>query len=642
VCMKKNIYLLLLIIVCYAPQLQSGTFDGLAQLIASKVKTWRKSISTQAYQTPAGMVPLSDYHCVGKRYTTQDQVINLEQEIKQGLRYFEFDISTGQKTSRPWNNFFRAKTEQIPVVGSNQRPLLEVITELTAILQKRAYQEEVVIVKLNKPTTDNPGTMHIDKKLQHLLFTSNDLSRLQPTLLTLRIKNKRLALLLEEADSQYLSYENVFPFKFQETRSLFNPDNNYALVRNLAEDIAATNNLNNAAVGSPSFPKVSRSFFSPHFNMYHYVGMDYTSKDVDEIQRELDYGVRGFILPLNTMDGKIVIGTTKATLKQALQTIAYFAQAYNEIVIVHLKNVTQIGEQAVNTIIADPTIQNVLFKPADRLTQANESAAKARILAYEKNTKAKKIWPRLHWNYENKKLIQITWDAPENSKDLWAYNTYYNPDITQYSLSTVQTEVVSLTDFQKAPSTTQTKPVVFYSGVLKAEQRITAAIPFITAITLGFLLMTQKLTDLAFWSLPSIEEQLQEANRQNILHELVGSPKATLSTREQVANMYLLYKMLAAYFTMVPLASIHHGINAAKNTFTIVREEQLPAFSMINGFFINKPISSCIAAKLEGQKTIFDKINYLNRYNYILIDKHAISWTLTLSHLIRKAMAPKV
>jgi hypothetical protein len=650
--MKKNIYLLLITIICCYHMPSFGMFDGLSKLIAKNVMSWRKP-KVEAYQTPSGMVPLSDYHCLGLIYTKDHEAKNFEQQIKKGIRYFEFDISTGEKIT----GWFKKTTQQVlAVVGSNKRPLLEVIAELAAILQKSAYQKEVVIVKLNNATVDNLGAVTIDSKLQKLLLTPSDIKiigntkqLMLPTLSDLRTHNKRLIFLSENKDN--VVFPGCFALHETQTQQIFKPDDNYALVReNLQAEMATTNNLNEAAVGSPSFPKVSRSFFSPHFNMYHYVGMDYTDKKIDDIQRELAYGVRGFILPVKKVNTQILIGNTDTTLKKALQIISVFAKQYNEVVVIHLKNSDAAGQQAINAITNDAIIQKVLFKPADRLTQAKESAAKDKILAAEAKTKEKKIWPRLTWNYEKEKLVQITWDAPESITNIWAYKTYYNADITQHSLTSIDTQAIApkngydfeVTTRETTGTKPQEKPALFYSGVLKAEQGALSVVPVTAALALGFWIVTQKLTDLAFWSLPTYEELVFKTTRENILNLLHGKPLEHLGTREQIESGYGLLKLLAFFVVAQPLSMIQNGILRAKNTFTIVREELIPINYMINGFFINKPISEVIGEKLDGKKTIFDKVNYLNRYNYILIDKHAISWTLTLSHLIRKALAPQV
>jgi|GEM_PF-1818962 len=635
--MKKNICLLLLAVLC-CHQLNAGPFDGfgdLTKMIERRVARLFLAQKNEPYKTPAGMVPLSSYHCVGLKYTQNDPVKDLEQQLAKGIRYFEFDIRSEEKTIKSWRTLWQEKKEKVPVVGSNARPLIDIITDLATILQgsklkgQDEYIQEVVIVKLNNATIANLSTMAIAPKLEKLLFTPKDTDLgPQPTLMSLRMHNKRLALLLD--NSNYETYTKGFLLKSVYYKQLFNVDNNYALVQNLSTDIATVNRWNAAEVGSPYFPKISRSFFSPHFNMYHYVGMDYTDKTTDELQRELAYGVRGFIFPLTkTKDGQILIGNTDTPLQLALRTICTFAKEYNEIVVVHLKAAGAISQFPINTIADDPIIKRVLFKPEDRLTQANGSAAKDKIKKFEENAKEIKIWPRLTWNYENEKLVQITWDIPASSPKIWFYNKFYSGDTTQNSLSNVKVHGLESDNFETIAPMKEKKSALFYSDTLRTEQSIASGLTFGTALSIGIYLAMQKITDIAFWSLPSYEN-------------IVFKNAQEFRTREQIEAGYALLKIMVGMLIAQPLSMINQGIYAANNIFTIVREEQIPINYMINGYFTTQPISTFVAAKLEGKKTIFDKVNYLNRYNYILIDKQAISWTLTLSHLARKALAPKI
>src|ERR1700722_8774712 len=87
-------------------------------------------------------------------------------------------------------------------------------------------------------------------------------------------------------------------------------------------------------------PRESYSYFSPHFNMYNFVGIDYTTPNPQtNIMTDLQVGVRGFIWPLIIYNKYLSIAGTSIRLQDALTQIADFSDDHNEIVIVHLKKV---------------------------------------------------------------------------------------------------------------------------------------------------------------------------------------------------------------------------------------------------------------------------------------------------------------
>src|SRR5204862_2976750 len=95
------------------------------------------------------------------------------------------------------------------------------------------------------------------------------------------------------------------------------------------------------------------------------------------------------------------------------------------------------------------------------------------------------IWPRLIWNYEEEKLVQITWDAQENSEAIWEYNQYYSDDTTANTLNAVEAQLIAPQDFETDQPKFDKKSVLFYSGVLKAEHTLASGITTFAMIVIA-------------------------------------------------------------------------------------------------------------------------------------------------------------
>jgi hypothetical protein len=218
-------------------------------------------------------------------------------------------------------------------------------------------------------------------------------------------------------------------------------------------------------------PRDSYSYFSPHFNMYHYVGMDYTNKPVitaTMIKNNLENGIRGFKFKISRSINLVAyVGNTDSTgedLRVLIKDIAAFAEKNNEIIVIHIINTAKY-QNIITENIKDFTDINLLFTPSDRLKDIDKNAAKNRIVSAAKKD-AITIWPRLTWNYANKKLVMITCDSPEDSKYCWSYDKYFTDNLSD-SKKLIETTVDSVS--AAMPVAANDQPTIFYSDVLKAE-----------------------------------------------------------------------------------------------------------------------------------------------------------------------------
>lgn len=212
-------------------------------------------------------------------------------------------------------------------------------------------------------------------------------------------------------------------------------------------------------------PRESYSYFSPHFNMYYFVGIDYTTPNTQvNITTDLQSGVRGFIWPLMIDNNFLSIAGTRIKLSDVLTQVASISDSQNEIIIVHLKNVKN-HEKRVEALLKNREVESLIFKPGDRLKDIENNAAKIRIENLAKK-EGITIWPRLKWNYTHKKLIMITWDSDEPSDYCWKYDDYFTDTVTDTKKLITQ-RVDSLTP--PVPDVTIQHPTVFYSDVLRAE-----------------------------------------------------------------------------------------------------------------------------------------------------------------------------
>jgi len=272
-------------------------------------------------------------------------------------------------------------------------------------------------------------------------------------------------------------------------------------------------------------PRESYSYFSPHFNMYHFVGIDYTTPNPQvNITTGLNTGIRGFIFPLAINNNLLSIANTGITLQKALTDIADFSGSKNEIIIVHLNNVKD-HEKRIEALLKNRKIESLLFRPDDRLKDIEKNAAKTRI-----DNVAKKeditIWPRLKWNYANNKLIMITWDSDQTSEYCWQYSDYFTNDLADsqklitHRIQSIQEQlpkpIVLEAEIRSAlgdiisPEKTVEHPTIFYSDVLRAE----------LAVSLGSTTILAMLMLYNYFITPTTSIIWQNGPNYNALHDI--------------------------------------------------------------------------------------------------------------------------
>lgn len=616
--MKKNHSLHLFVIAqCLMVfTLNAGTFDGLrafAQQAAASL--WRKKVPLEK---TSDMLPLSEYHFIKKTYTNDNPIDDLGRQLAAGVRCFEFDLS--QKTRSRYLGF---SMETVIVAGKNSREISSIILELNALLHTRQYEHEVIFIKFKN--LEVKWLQHIKSTLfEKYIFTDYDASLdLLPLIGDLRHLDKRIVLMADIS----VTHNNIF---FKSTAQ------NSVSTKELA------NKHNATAIGCDYFPKKARSFFSPHFNMYHYVGMDYDKEDknTDEktLKRHLAYGVRAFIFPLKQSPinvyftespetkthNSIFIGETALSLVRALSIIDTFAKQYNEIIIIHLKNASQIRETDFNAMI-QMYCKETCFTPTDRLADAKTIPLYGQILKKYADTETgagpKKIWPRISWNYRNQKLVQITYDGNQDTNLLWAFNQYYD---SNNSLRTADRQL-------------------FYSDVLKSEQKLAIGLTGAVAMALACLAIAQNLTSIAVYT-QAIENKAYELWGKISLKLMLANQKEKdelgLTLMGCAVGLIAITKGIADVTTGISKSVGLYLVNRTNKTFTAVREGKIPMHTIT---YTNKSIANLIQEKINNPQSIslFDTAAQHNIENFASIDTLNMGWALRIAHTIRRLTAAK-
>jgi len=455
-------------------------------------------------------------------------------------------------------------------------------------------------------------------------------------------------------------------------------------------------------------PRDSYSYFSPHFNMYHYVGMDYTNKPVitaTMIKNDLENGIRGFKFKISRSINLVAyVGNTDSTgedLRVLIKDIAAFAEKNNEIIVIHIINTAKY-QNIITENIKDFTDINLLFTPSDRLKGIDKNAAKNRIVSAAKKD-AITIWPRLTWNYANKKLVMITCDSPEDSKYCWSYDKYFTDNLSD-SKKLIETTVDSVS--AAMPVAANDQPTIFYSDVLKAE--LITGLGTITALAALmiynylteprihthtvwekpptdnqngwdyykntdaipkedsglFLKAYQRAADMysplaqreKIWAMKSVtQEQIKalvgpgepEASYPQrsvffaFLTQYLNTPYVYVKTIVTPPSWYtkLIGSFIASMATSLTALGVY-SIGLTKNLFTVVRKETIPANMAVTGVFLNKLLTPEDIKTIRDKNSIFNAVSQLNRDDYTMINNLQRSFLMKIAHHSRRVTSP--
>jgi hypothetical protein len=426
-------------------------------------------------------------------------------------------------------------------------------------------------------------------------------------------------------------------------------------------------------------PRDSYSYFSPHFNMYHYVGVDYTTSGKvtsEDIQKDLATGIRGFTFTIKRIENQeAYVSNAKNTLSSLtgmLSTIVLFAEQHNEIVIVHITNAHHYSS-IIHDHIKSIKYPDLLFTPLDRLKDIDKNAAKKRTIDTA-NKNGLTVWPRLKWNYANKKLVMITWDSTHYSDYCWRYDQYFTHNLSD-SKKLIESSVDSIS--ATMPVATAEHPTIFYSDALKTE--LVSGLSFVTWLAICtisnylYSLCSQPISyQPAFDPMTWIKNpDIIPANAKQTFDTILAkvrtfgpeNPNNPLNLNNE-GFVYLRYRLKELYtptrvYTYYPsrflelwtnlIASASSSLTAlgiyaighTKNAFTVVKKENIPAAMAVTGVFLKQPLSLGDAITISDNKSpIFNAVSQLNRQDYTLINTFERSLLLQIAHHGRRAASP--
>jgi len=612
--MKKCSLLIAIICTwCSVNPVEAGTFDGLRTFV-NNLPFLRKPVepAKETFQTPSGMVPLADYSYIGKEYAPGEQVNDLAQQLASGVRYFVFDL-----TETTQSRYFGISKQTTITIGDTQRTLSSVLDELNILLHQSQYKDEIILINLNPP--QNQGLLNTVLKKNKHLFTPSDVvdKRLRPLLIDLRRLDKRIVVLLEHVTNN--SPQAWASVSFFTEKGIGRPIKKILVFG--SHELSTVNTLNHAAVGSDNFPKTTRGqLLSPHFNMYHYVGtyvgIDYTNTETN-LGRELAYGVRGFILPIRKDEKSgqpVLVAKHRVILDSILPTIVSFAQTYNEIIVIHLRNTSESKDMIEHML---KKYDKILFKPSDRLAEVKNNTHSADILKKETGD-IKIIWPRLAWNYQHKKLLHITYDGDADTENMWAFKHYYNDD---YSLKN------------------DNDTFLCYSGITKTQERLALAATATTTIALAAVLIYWTYASMAAFPLAHIARHY---------------PQCTAGIGDACAGIGIIAGPGILLGTLVRLGLGIVGLTGLANLGVFISDKIGHSFTMIEEIKVADntqllrtaqtkflTVQQHIEAKISSPNTAttFDTVNQRNQVdNFATIAKFNMTWYLRLAHAIYKAL----